>query len=235
MRAAWRKSEIDGLLKDLDQLQRQLTLRILYHLSRVTSDSQTPQIPQVGGLHQNYSDIIEVLTISEKKLDLIQAQNQQLMDRQETVSQAHSNTYEWIFSDPETSDTPWSPFITWLERGTGCYWISGKAGSGKSTLMKYIFHQQRMGKALRNWAGQAHLASASFFFWNLGSGLQKTQAGLLRSLLYDILSDHPAVSMVSHALAAGFTLVPTLFAIDGLDEYDGDHQELVDMTTCKEP
>lgn len=27
----------------------------------------------------------------------------------------------------------------WLESGSGVYWISGKAGSGKSTLMKHLF------------------------------------------------------------------------------------------------
>lgn len=32
----------------------------------------------------------------------------------------------------------WNDFVAWLEEGDGLYWIAGKAGSGKSTLMKYI-------------------------------------------------------------------------------------------------
>jgi hypothetical protein len=31
---------------------------------------------------------------------------------------------------------------------------------------------------------------ASQIFWNIGSALQKSQGGLLRSLLHDILSEH---------------------------------------------
>ncbi|KAI0010773.1 hypothetical protein F4779DRAFT_626929 [Xylariaceae sp. FL0662B] len=324
MRAAWRKPEIDALLQHLSQLQSQLTLRILHHLSNVTSQTNLEQRSQFGGLSQNYSDIIEVLTVSEQKLALVEKQSQYLklamdqsesramardekiiaalltlrngdtklvksdesfseeydkasrspdtaeasigdfsriMDREETLSQAHANTYEWIFCDPAVSDKPWSSFVQWLESGTGCYWVSGKAGSGKSTLMKYIFHDPRTRKALRKWAGQAHLVSACFFFWNLGTDLQKSQAGLLRSILYDILVQRPyLISAVMPELLRTAANTPDtqvlsepnhvellrwfrrllqqassssrlFFLIDGLDEFDGDHQEIVDLIT----
>lgn len=111
----------------------------------------------------------------------------QIDHRFETVAQAHRKTCEWIYSDLEAEGKPWSNFAKWLEEGQGCYWINGKAGSGKSTLMKYIQEDFRTKQALSVWAGQQELVTASFFFWNLGSALQKSQEGLLRSLLHDIL------------------------------------------------
>ena len=83
---------------------------------------------------------------------------------------------------------PWSSFKDWLEgNGNDPYWLSGKPGSGKSTLMKYIstefssyWHSH---ETLSAW-GDA--VTCSFFFWNLGSPLQKNYVGLLRSLLFQI-------------------------------------------------
>ena len=48
------------------------------------------------------------------------------------VIDSHRATFDWIFSE----DGP--GFAQWLKDGKGVYWIYGKAGSGKSTLMKFI-------------------------------------------------------------------------------------------------
>jgi hypothetical protein len=91
------------------------------------------------------------------------------------------------------------------------------------------------------------LFTASFFFWNAGFRMQKSQAGLLQSLLYQVLRACPdlilevrpakssrepwkrkelfkALSKVQEqkALSARFC-----FFIDGLDEYDGDNEEII--------
>jgi len=68
--------------------------------------------------------------------------------------------------------------------------LSGKPGSGKSTLMKYITSDFRRfcrsGAASHRWGSGADLVTCSFFFWALGSPLQKNYVGFLRSLLYQI-------------------------------------------------
>jgi hypothetical protein len=68
--------------------------------------------------------------------------------------------------------------------------LSGKPGSGKSTLMKYITSDFRRfcrsGAASHRWGSGADLITCSFFFWALGSPLQKNYVGFLRSLLYQI-------------------------------------------------
>jgi hypothetical protein len=44
-------------------------------------------------------------------------------------------------------------FIEWLSSGDGIFHISGKLGSGKSTLMKYLFNHPRTKIELSRWAG----------------------------------------------------------------------------------
>ena len=108
--------------------------------------------------------------------------------RHEAVASAHARTFEWIFDDSDGNQTPWDNFSEWLQHRNHVYWITGKAASGKSTLMKYILEQRRLRKFLQNWAGNAQLVCAKFYFWHLGSCMQRSQAGLLRSLLHQIFS-----------------------------------------------
>jgi NACHT domain len=116
-------------------------------------------------------------------------------DRQETVAEAHQRTFQWIF-DIHSIDDSFSDLAEWLKVGHGCYWINGKAGSGKSTLMKYIYQQQRTYQLLAQWSKshrskRLNLIIASFFFWNNGSELQKSYEGMFRSLLVQIMSRRP--------------------------------------------
>lgn len=116
--------------------------------------------------------------------------------RFEAVEESHATTFAWIFRRIEDTSQyaqgrRWGNFGDWLQAGTGIYWINGKAGSGKSTLMKYIVNHDWTPSLLQDWAGDSKLCICRFFFWNSGSQQQRSQAGLLRSLLYDILSRHP--------------------------------------------
>ncbi|TVY30238.1 hypothetical protein LHYA1_G000648 [Lachnellula hyalina] len=108
-------------------------------------------------------------------------------DREAQVQDAHSKTFEWIFEKPEDHDKPWSNFSEWLEIGRGCYWVGGKAGCGKSTLMKFLNSHPRARESLEKWNQPASLVTASCYFWMAGTPLQKNQEGLLRSLLHTIL------------------------------------------------
>lgn len=184
----------------------------------------------------------------------------QITERVDEVATAHGETFQWIYRDPISGQKPWDNFPQWLEEGAGCYWISGKAGSGKSTLMKFIQRDERTQQRLQAWAGRRRLLTASFFFWNVGTSLQKSQSGLLRSLLFDILDKNKylipsvlstlcraAVAEKSHSLPeptlaelknAFQNLIRQKVAplniclfIDGLDEYDGDQNELCGLFT----
>ena len=112
-------------------------------------------------------------------------------DRYEAVVEAHARTFSWIFSVEESGDQCWDNFTSWLESGESLYWINGKAASGKSTLMRYIFCQEATRNHLEAWADYRQLIIPKFYFWSLGSPIQKSQTGLFRSLLYQIFHADP--------------------------------------------
>lgn len=112
-------------------------------------------------------------------------------ERYEGVAEAHKRTFEWVYKDSPFEDAGWSNFTHWLQHDDGLYWIQGKAGSGKSTLMKYICDNELTKEYLAEWAGSYPLYTADSFLWNIGATLQKSQAGLFRKLLYDILREVP--------------------------------------------
>lgn len=123
-----------------------------------------------------------------------------ITERFEEVIEAHLTTFQWVFQDQKSSvqaekGKKWSDFPRWLREGAGIYWISGKAASGKSTLMKYISLHPDTPRYLRTWAYessiQGPLYTASFYFWMSGTREQNSQLGLMKTLLYTVLKQNP--------------------------------------------
>jgi len=117
-------------------------------------------------------------------------------DRYQKISDAEQKTFKWIFEDSEkqTSSNPnlRLAFKEWLATGDGIFHISGKPGSGKSTLMKYLCRHPETETQLQRWAGERQLVLTRFFFWRPGNDpLQKSLLGLIRSLLFHILCKTP--------------------------------------------
>ena len=112
-----------------------------------------------------------------------------MQSRKHTIAGTHADTYEWIFSPPRVlrQKVVKASFTDWLETGNGVFWVTGHPGSGKSTLMKFVDNHPLTVSKLQVWASRYRLVKASHFFWVNGSSLQKSQAGLLRSLCFDIL------------------------------------------------
>jgi hypothetical protein len=100
------------------------------------------------------------------------------------VEAAHEHTFDWAFSHSETG------FLEWLRGDDGLFWITGKPGSGKSTLMKYLHRDDRTKEALSQ-NGRKILAMPAFFFHARGAETEKSFDGLLRSLFYQLLSEVP--------------------------------------------
>jgi hypothetical protein len=112
-------------------------------------------------------------------------------DRYYEIEDAHERTFEWIYQPTDPEASRWDDFSDWLAHGKGIYWINGKAGSGKSTLMRYIYDDNRTSSLLKQWAGTSNgLLTAGFFFWKSGVPEQASQMGLLRSLLHTLLSQN---------------------------------------------
>ena len=119
----------------------------------------------------------------------------EIHSREETIAEVHRKTFEWIFDKSGKAVRRWDNFNTWLETGEDNYWISGKAGSGKSTLMNFLCQDERTTEALTTWSGTKDVFIPKFFFWSSGSKIQRSLEGLLRSLLWQILNEFSGVSL----------------------------------------
>jgi hypothetical protein len=109
--------------------------------------------------------------------------------RHADIKSSAEQTLKWVFEPPDHYQ--WSDMTRWLKGRTGLYWVSGKPGSGKSTLMKWLLHEPRTESYLSDWASQKQLLIVHHFFWRTGSSAQTSLSGLLRSLLYQILGKNP--------------------------------------------
>ena len=103
--------------------------------------------------------------------------------RYEQIEPAENHTFEWLFEDSNME------FMQWLKSGRGLYWMRGKPASGKSTLMKMAYNDQRTKACLD--MGHGKKARAAFFFHDRGSEVQKSFEGLLERILYQILQGIP--------------------------------------------
>ncbi|EEU35598.1 uncharacterized protein NECHADRAFT_86865 [Fusarium vanettenii 77-13-4] len=178
-------------------------------------------------------------------------------DRREDVADAHLDTLQWALYPPK-GEARWDDLSQWLRQDSehGIYWISGKAGSGKSTLMKYLHSQERTRRLLREWSGASSYTLVDFFFFNLGTQEQKSFEGLSRALLYQILKPNPSLihqalpdmvkelketenspslpslSEIRYAfrvLTRESAMGKSFIFIDGLDEFEGNIRESISL------
>ena len=172
-----------------------------------------------------------------------------MQDREDSIMVADKETLRWIYHDPVKHQKTWSDFKEFLQGNSNLYWITGKAGSGKSTLMKYINTEPQTSTHLAAWKGGRRLLLASFYFYYNGLPVQKSQMGVIQSLLYNILDEEkslipvafpkryqamcsaakdpivfdPTYGELTRALSRAIQMTQThcfFFAIDGLDEYE---------------
>ncbi|KAI4870840.1 hypothetical protein F4820DRAFT_146456 [Hypoxylon rubiginosum] len=106
-----------------------------------------------------------------------------MTERESRIDPAYGQTCDWLLSPSQ------SPFPKFLKSKDPVLWISGNAGSGKSTLMKHIYHSEKMKQqVLEGWASEGDLHMACFFMFEGGNRIQKSYEGFLRSVMYQILS-----------------------------------------------
>ncbi|KAF4447623.1 ribonuclease p mrp subunit [Fusarium albosuccineum] len=134
------------------------------------------------------AEIASQCILNSLEFDEIDHRFTSITDAHKSISKFGKSTYDWIFEDGKVG------FHEWLfQSKSGLFWINGKAGSGKSTLMKFIANQlpSRI-RSLRSDSGTdlLPLESASFFFWAAGTTRQKSHQGLFRTILYNLLSNH---------------------------------------------
>ncbi|KAG8625432.1 hypothetical protein KVT40_007183 [Elsinoe batatas] len=170
----------------------------------------------------------------------------QMQLRRDSIPLAYHSTFEWIFKKPDNL-SGWSGLSDWLSRtSSSCYWISGKPGSGKSTLMRFIEDHQVLQQIPATEDGLSQINVASFYFWQAGTPLQGSVVGALRCLLYTMLSAFPRSIPEMQICQSNWTyqtLCRTiqrflaaseqrwLILLDGLDESSDERQKLDDFLT----
>ncbi|CAM1503537.1 Fc.00g011280.m01.CDS01 [Cosmosporella sp. VM-42] len=246
-----------------------------HHLHQVISSSTKAQDASSQLLDQHSAYLAARMKLKSKEnpsqfyvaaiMDSLRFQG--VKSREDAIPEAYEKTFEWIYAEPPERRTagcdPWVGFTPWLEESVeDVYWITGKPGAGKSTLMKFLTKNPRTRDHLLKWSSNLPLIQASFYFWNSGaSQLQKSQTGLLRTLLLQCLQQMPSLcprvcprrwalvklfgskAMQSAPqwtwgeLLESFSALTMLTSrkfnlalfIDGLDEFDGDHQKLTEF------
>ncbi|CAG2016815.1 unnamed protein product [Fusarium graminearum] len=164
---------------------------------------KSPYFKDYGGVVKsdypayNISDSTRV----EAEKELISSLRYQEMEMRElAIAEAYENTFRWILEtdDVHHRDTK---FKEWLSSESQLYWITGKAGSGKSTLMKFLGRldgdtdgSDLCRRYLKTWAASAEkLVLASYYFWAAGSSIVASQEGLFRALLVQLFEQSPRI------------------------------------------
>ncbi|KAL8337566.1 hypothetical protein RB598_006458 [Gaeumannomyces tritici] len=125
-------------------------------------------------------------------------------ERRSLVTSSHPGTFRWVLQDGSDNDEAgqdgktegsgskitWDSFVDWLRSTETTYWVSGKPGAGKTTLMKYLMAQPETKQHLRSWNTEAAVV-ISHFFWRPGNDMQQSIRGLQCSLLHQLFSESP--------------------------------------------
>ena len=241
---------IENLLESTGKLKEQIE-----HLRQEMEDINKCVLDSIATTLEGFRIPVEQLQKERKILESLFFD--EMNQRYHAISEAHTKTFFWIFgpdrfdrSDPRSMVA----FKQWLQSGKGIFWVSGKPGSGKSTLMKYLYTCGLTKEYLRYWAKDDTLIILASFFWMGGTIMQRSQRGLLQQLLFQILRDCPDLTSFLcskrfhggwHDLLQDWTLSQLLDAferlktvtgiakiclfIDGLDEYGGDGDDHLDL------
>ncbi|KAI0098831.1 hypothetical protein GGR51DRAFT_537125 [Nemania sp. FL0031] len=216
--------------------------------------------------HTLFSSLLTKMTREERELHaksqiLEQLVFQDYRDREDRILAAHEETFKWVLTNDHRDgyeDKRWSGFVSWLRAdGDPLYWVTGKPGSGKSTLMKFIVHNPVCAMRLAAWGGNVPILILRFYFWNSGANIQCSQEGLFRSLLHDAIKQRPEIASFlfpqrwDRWLLFGFDSKPWTLSeltgafevlvqrakdmyklcmfVDGLDEFEGSHNDLISL------
>ena len=147
-------AKLEQLHRHIDELQKGIAVRSI-------SPEARNQLQTLLNLPEDaWSTIVQERILNSLAFDGMRG-------RFEAVHDAHYKTFEWIFeSHVDKNDHPGrsgsESFKDWLAFGHDIFHISGKLGSGKSTLMKFLYEHGKTKEQLETWAGKLQLKKLFF-------------------------------------------------------------------------
>ncbi|KAM7201196.1 hypothetical protein V8F20_004942 [Naviculisporaceae sp. PSN 640] len=158
-----------------------------------------------------------------------------------------SDSFSWLWDSP-------GAFVSWLQSSHSLFWVAGKPGSGKSTLVQHVAtHPSRL---LARAGTKTGVITAAYFFNSQAGKLERSIEGLLRSLAHQLLAQSPALyeamfpsasntslfrstflpwsnGQLENSIRAAVEHLPNtifMFLLDGLDEFDGEARVIARFT-----
>lgn len=205
LQGAIKKSEqtLQTHLNDQDMLSKQSMARLSLHVSSSIKESEVKTMTRFDtqDTHLKYSAQIQHAQMAHMLRAEQNAMRRRLLEaleypeineRRNMIEGRIGNfgqTYKWIFDDSRHGRTA---FSQWLQSDETMFWINGKPGSGKSSLMTYIYHNIRPGgpgaSFLKKWAHPYDVKLLTFWFFRpVSSHLLKSLEGFWRSLCFQLL------------------------------------------------
>lgn len=94
--------------------------------------------------------------------------------RKNQIHEDDTGSLEWIWDEPA--------FISWLQSPQCLFWINGKPGSGKSTLVKYVRESWQLKSYLDTISTLSWVVIDFYFDFRSGGRVANSFEGLLRTL-----------------------------------------------------
>lgn len=146
------------------------------------------------------------------------------------------------FREKESFTWIWtSHFTKFLSEHCSIFWIRGKPGSGKSTLMNHLWRSGELSSRLLESTGKSWTVIRHFFDFRAGDGIRNNLEGFLKSLLFQVLlksnnfdryiikkEDSWSIGRLRERLLEEIERAPKplCLLVDGLDEYENDKWDL---------
>ncbi|KAL4723006.1 hypothetical protein ACLX1H_010247 [Fusarium chlamydosporum] len=176
-------------------INKNTNMQVLELKTRIETEEQCKRFLQslkADGMNQRYNDVMESSYATFNQVfATYQKMTEMYYEDSEDYQSSGGTSYSSCRSHLDEIYESWDSFNSWLQRNETLFYIQGKPGSGKSTLVKFILEQEHTRDLLQQWSTDALIIS--YFFWKIGSPQQNSIKGLWCTLLYQILQDHSSL------------------------------------------
>lgn len=151
---------------------------------------------KTSNMNQRYNDVLDSREATFKRIFSSYEPMETTDNESEMSGSSDTARYPTWMSDRDEVHGSWASFTEWLQSDGKLFYIQGKPGSGKSTLIKFILDHERTKELLQRWSSDVMIVH--HFIWKIGSHEQNSIKGLLCSLLYQKLRNKR--DLIQHTL-----------------------------------